>query len=349
MHLKNGLAKAALAVMVAASPVLAEDDDFVSGKAIRIVTTGTPGGQSDQMARIFADAITRRHPETSVRVDNMRTQGNVVAMKDVYDSGPKEIDIAIISAGIIFKQMTDQDLPFDLSEMKAIGSLASSNYMLAIRNDKQWDLSAKKFTQEQLQIGVHYRAASDYFMSQLLNVTTNLDIKAIEGFETDVMVTTLLAGDFNAILMGASDPVSQNFPTDLKPVLLIGQSQTYPDFANGAPRLRDVASNEIEMDIVNVLESISDVGRILLAEPGISDGDLTDLISDFEEIVNDENYLEANKKIDVSISPSNAKNVNELFDALLSSDSPINKKIQSALACGAAQADSRRDDCSSNL
>lgn len=345
MSLSSKIIAMSIAWIALTGPSLAQDE-FVGGKAIRIVTTGTPGGQSDQMARIFADAVQNLHPDTQVRVENMRAQGNVVALKEVYESGPKEIDIAIISAGPILKQMTDENLPFDLSKMKAIGSLASSNYLLAVRNDAQWDLRAEKFTQPQLTIGVHYRAASDYFMSQLLNTQTNLDIKAVEGFETDVMVTTLLAGDFNAILLGASDPVSKNFPADLKPVLLIGQSNTYPDFTKSAPRLRDSLSQPSDMEIVNVLETISDAGKILLAEPSISQDDLNDVISAFTTIVSDPAYVTENQKIDIAISPSDAATINSLFSSLLSKDNALSLKIQSALSCGVEQAEHRVGECS---
>lgn len=335
---------AALHSTLAASAAMA-DTEFLGGKTLRIVTTGTPGGQSDQMARIFAEAINRLHPSANARVENMRKQGNVVALKDVYESGPKEIDITIISAGPIFKQITSDDLPFDLSKMPAIGALASSNYLLAARNDADWSFDVEKYTQKQLKIGVHYKASSDYLISQLVNSETNLDVLAVPGFETDVMVSTLLAGDFNAILMGAADPVAQNFPSDLKPLLLIGQSTTYPEYTNGTPRLRDVVAHDADAEIVSIIEKISDAGRILLAEPSISASDKADLEATFSALVVDEHYIAENAAIEVEISPTSGADVDALLDALLAKDSPVSGKLNRALACGENQAANRSGKC----
>lgn len=340
---KTNILRALTVMLTLSTPAFAEE--FLNGKTVRIVTTGTPGGQSDQMARIFADALNRFYPSSKARVENMRQQGNVVALKEVYESGPREIDIAIISAGPIFKQMTTDNLPFDLSNMPAIGSLASSNYLVALRNDTNWDFTENSQTQSQLKIGVHYSASSDYLISQLLNSQTNLDILAVPGFETDIMVSTLLAGDFNAILMAAADPVSQNFPSELKPLLLIGQSSTYPEYTHGTPRLREVITSTAENDIVNVIEKISDAGRILLAEPSISSDDMRDLEAAFSMIVRDVTYVSNNHDINVEISPTSGSDVDILLDALLSPTSVIASEVSTALVCGEARSATRSKNC----
>ena len=211
-------------------------------QSIRIfTTTGTPGGASDQFARAFAKALERDQPGAAVTVQNLRSKGNVVVIKDVYEFGSREINLTVVSAGVIFDQLSKgNELPFDLSKMPAVGSFTSSNFLLGLGSGTEWDFKIPRAEQPQLKIAVHYRSASDYFFAVLMNAVTNLNILPAEGFETDIMKTMFLAGDLNAIMLSGTDPEAGLVESgEMKPVLLIGTAE-YPKSFSGAARLVDV-------------------------------------------------------------------------------------------------------------
>ena len=307
----------------------------LEGRSIRIVTTGTPGGASDTLARIFADSLAEKVPGVSCTVVNMRSKGNVVALKEVYESGERDIVLSVISAGVIFQQISKGgELPFDLARMPAIGSFTSSYFALGLGKDVAWDFSKARGTQPQLKIGVHYRSASDFFFAALLNQVTNLNIKIAEGFETDVMQTMFLAGDFNAIVFSAVGSELDTVKSgDLKPALLIGTG-SYASVVASAPRLPEVVTPDADPEIVSTMQQITDCGRVLLAAPSTPPEVVDALRAAFDAVVKSESYAAKTATLGEGLDPKNGAEVSALFGRLFAAGSPLQAKLKAAVECG---------------
>lgn len=328
------------------SKVRAQEVAPLTQKAIRIFTTGTPGGASDQFARAFAKALERDQPGASASVQNLRSKGNVVVIKDVYESGSREINLTVISAGVIFDQLSKgNELPFDLSKMPAIGSFTSSNFLLGVGPGTEWDFKKPRAAQPQLKIAVHYRSASDYFFAVLLNAVTNLNILPAEGFETDVMKTMFLAGDLNAIMLSGTDPeVGLVESGDMKPVLLIGTAD-YPKSFSGAARLADVVDPKADQEVVKAVQQVSDFGRLLLAAPKTSPEALDALRVAFLRVSADPVYKSDLEAAGLVSTPRPGDEVDVFLKQLLGGASSLRQKITAAMECGRKIADGGSAQC----
>ncbi|HUQ38077.1 MAG TPA: hypothetical protein VM144_17035 [Aestuariivirga sp.] len=336
----------ALAASVFSSRVQAQDSSPLTQQSIRIFTTGTPGGASDQFARTFAKALERDQPGASVTVQNLRSKGNVVVIKDVYESGSREINLTVISAGVIFDQLSKGDkLPFDLSKMPAIGSFTSSNFLLGVGPGADWDFKKPRAAQPQLRIAVHYRSASDYFFAVLLNAVTNLNILPAEGFETDVMKTMFLAGDLNAIMLSGTDPEAGLVESgEMKPVLLIGAAE-YPKQFSGAARLSDVVDPKADQELVKTVQQVSDFGRLLLAAPKTSPEALSALRAAFLRISADPVYTSDLEAAGLASTPRPGEQVDVFLKQLLGEGTSLRLKINAAMECGRKIADNGSAQC----
>lgn len=328
------------------SAVRAEEPAPLIEKAVRIFTTGTPGGASDQFARIFARALERDQPGASVIVQNLRSKGNIVVIKDVYESGSREINLTVISAGVIFDQLSKGDkLPFNLSKMPAIGSFTSSNFVLGVGRGTDWDFKKPRAAQPQLRIAVHYRSASDYFFAVLLNAITNLNILPAEGFETDVMKTMFLAGDLNAIVLSGTDPEAGLVESgDMKPVLLIGAAE-FPKQFSGAARLADVVDPKADQELVKTVQQVSDFGRLLLAAPKTSPEALSVLRAAFLRISADPVYTSDLEAAGLISTPRPGEQVDVFLKQLLGEGTSLRLKITAAMECGRKIADVSAAQC----
>ncbi len=326
--------------------VHAQEPSPLTQKAIRIFTTGTPGGASDQFARVFAQALERSQPGASVTVQNLRSKGNVVVIKDVYESGSREINLTVISAGVIFDQLSKgNELPFDLSKMPAVGSFTSSNFLLGVGQGAEWDFKKPRADQPQLRIAVHYRSASDYFFAVLLNAITNLNILPAEGFETDIMKTMFLAGDLNAIMLSGTDPETGLVESgDLKPVLLVGTTE-YPSSFSRAVRLADVVDAKADPEVVKTVQQVSDFGRLLLAAPKTSPETLDALRVAFSRISNDPAYKSDLEAAGLVSAPRPGDQVDVFLKHLLGEGSSLRPKIAAAMDCGRKVADDNSVQC----
>jgi len=328
------------------SEAWAQEPAPLTQKAIRIFTTGTPGGASDQFARVFAKALEQDQPGASVTVQNLRSKGNVVVIKDVFESGSREINLTVISAGVIFDQLSKGDkLPFDLSKMPAVGSFTSSNFLLGVGRGTEWDFKKPRAAQPQLKIAVHYRSASDYFFAVLLNAITNLNILPAEGFETDVMKTMFLAGDLNAIMLSGTDPESGLVESgDMKPVLLIGAAE-YPKLFSNAARLTDVVDPRADQELVKTVQQVSDFGRLLLAAPKTSPEALVALRAAFLRISADPVYRSELEASGLVSSPRPGEQVDVFLKQLLGEGTSLRMKITAAMECGRNIADGGAAQC----
>ncbi|MEP7172690.1 MAG: hypothetical protein ABI705_04280 [Aestuariivirga sp.] len=328
------------------SKARAQESAPLTQKAIRIFTTGTPGGASDQFARVFAKALERDQPGASVTVQNLRSKGNVVVIKDVYESGSREINLTVISAGVIFDQLSKGDkLPFDLSKMPAIGSFTSSNFLLGVGPGADWDFKKPRAAQPQLRIAVHYRSASDYFFAVLLNAITNLNVLPAEGFETDVMKTMFLAGDLNAIMLSGTDPEAGLVESgDMKPILLVGTTE-YPKSFSSAARLADVVDPKADPEVVKTVQQVSDFGRLLLAAPKTSPEALDALRLAFSRISNDPAYKSDLEVAKLVSAPQSGDQVDLFLKQLLGEGSSLRPKLAAAMDCGRKIADDSSVQC----
>lgn len=328
------------------STARAQESAPLTQKSIRIFTTGTPGGASDQFARAFAKALERDQPGASATVQNLRSKGNVVVIKDVYESGSREINLTVISAGVIFDQLSKgNELPFDLSKMPAVGSFTSSNFLLGVGRGADWDFKKPRAAQPQLKIAVHYRSASDYFFAVLLNAVTNLNILPAEGFETDVMKTMFLAGDLNAIMLSGTDPEAGLVQSgDMKPVLLIGTAD-YPKSFSGAARLVDVVDPKADPEVVRTIQRVSDFGRLLLAAPKTSPVAVDALRAAFIRISNDPAYKSDLEVARLVSAPRPGDQGDVFLKQLLGEGTVVRQKITAAMECGRKIADGSSAQC----
>ena len=268
-------------------------------------------------------------------------------MKEVYRVGAREVNLSLISAGILFQQLSKgKELPFDLSRMPAVGAFTSSYFLLGLRKGTIWDFDKPRSEQQQLKIGVHYRSASDYFFAILLNAVTNLNIKPVEGFETDVMKTTFLAGDFNAMIVSASENEATLIDSgDLKPLVLIGRSE-YPEFVTAGVALSEITNPDASIEVVRTMQEITDFGRILIAAPN-TDLETVGLIRQlFDEITARTDYEEAVEKAGLQSAPRPGKDVQRLFAELFNERSKLRSQISAAVECGQKIAEGHVGDCS---
>ena len=331
---------------VFSSTARAEESAPLTQQSIRITTTGTPGGASDQFARAFAKALERDQPGAAVTVQNLRSKGNVVVIKDVYEFGSREINLTVVSAGVIFDQLSKgNELPFDLSKMPAVGSFTSSNFLLGLGKGTEWDFKIPRAEQPQLKIAVHYRSASDYFFAVLMNAVTNLNILPAEGFETDVMKSMFLAGDLNAIMLSGTDPEAGLVQSgDMKPVLLIGTAE-YPKSFSGAARLVDVVDPKADPEVVRTIQEVSDFGRLLLAAPKTTPVAVEALRAAFIRISNDPAYKSDLEVARLVSAPRPGDQVDVFLKKLLGEGAVVRQKITAAMECGRKIADGGSAQC----
>jgi tripartite-type tricarboxylate transporter receptor subunit TctC len=113
-------------------------ENFFSGKTIRIVVGSSPGGGYDYWARLLARYMSKYIPNNpEVAVQNMPGGGSLVATNYVYSvAKPDGLTLGMPNQLVYMGQIVgDREARFDIQKLNWIGSLDRNPSVLYIRAD----------------------------------------------------------------------------------------------------------------------------------------------------------------------------------------------------------------------
>jgi tripartite-type tricarboxylate transporter receptor subunit TctC len=124
-------------VMLCCVPAIAQDN-FFSGKTIRIVVGSSPGGGYDYWARLLARHMSKYiHGNPEVVVQNMPGGGSLVATNYIYSvAKPDGLTLGMPNQLVYMGQVAgDKEARFDIQKLNWIGSPDRNPTVLYIRSD----------------------------------------------------------------------------------------------------------------------------------------------------------------------------------------------------------------------
>jgi tripartite-type tricarboxylate transporter receptor subunit TctC len=116
-------------------------DNFFSGKTVRIVVGSSPGGGYDYWARLLARHLSKYIPgNPEVVVQNMPGGGSLVATNYVYSvAKPDGLTLGMPNQSVYMGQVvSDKDARFDVQKLNWIGSPDRNTTLLYIRADARY-------------------------------------------------------------------------------------------------------------------------------------------------------------------------------------------------------------------
>ena len=122
----------------------AAQENFYSGKTIRVVVGYAPATTTDQWARIFARHAAKYIPgNPTLLVQNMAGASSMIAANQLYSvAKPDGLTIGFIAPALYFDQLIGRkEAQFDWSKFNWIGSPTRSNELLFVRADAPYKLS----------------------------------------------------------------------------------------------------------------------------------------------------------------------------------------------------------------
>jgi tripartite-type tricarboxylate transporter receptor subunit TctC len=125
------LALAALALTVAALPARAQD---WPQQPIHMVVPFGPGGGSDLIGRILADAIGERLGKAVV-VENKPGAGGIIGNEFIARATPDGYTLGIMTAGQIIASVTRKEMPYDTAALTPVAQVATGSLLMLARPD----------------------------------------------------------------------------------------------------------------------------------------------------------------------------------------------------------------------
>jgi tripartite-type tricarboxylate transporter receptor subunit TctC len=249
------------------------DCSSLEGKTISLVVPYEPGGGYDSYARLLAPYLEEELGAT-IAVENRAGAGGLLALNNLLTEDPDGTTIAIMNGvGAGGSSIAGaQGASFALDDFTYIGRVASEPPLVVTSATGPYQTFDDVRGAQGFRWGSTGPGAEDYVTAGVLSAVFDIDGEIITGFpgsgETEL-----------AILQGNVDGMSGN-PGSRRsaveegtqtPVLLMGEEA--PEWLpEDVPSVTDVEMTEDEQALIDAHLALIEVGRPLVAPPGMEEG-----------------------------------------------------------------------------
>src|SRR5215475_8546658 len=320
-HASRGLmlACAALALtsaMAAADPVA----DFYRGKTVSLYVGFPPGGGYDIYARVLAPHFARHIPgNPQIVIKSMLGGSGIQAAGYMTNVTPQDgTSLGLFLDSLTLGKLLGGHGDFDPVKLTWIGRIVSTATVSVVWHTSPVQTIEEAKTRELLMAGTVPSNTSN-FIPAALNDLIGTKIKVIMGFRgSPDQALAMMRGETHSIGGMSWEAIQTNHQewiTEKKIRILYAQgAQRIKDLPND-PALLDFATDERSRRILALLGSGPDIGRSLVAEPGIPPERAAALRKAFMETMEDPDFVSDMHKRNLTIEPVSGEEVQKLVAA----------------------------------
>jgi len=308
----------AMLALVWGAPAMAADAEaeFFSGRTITYIVSTDPGGGYDLYGRLLARNLGKYLPGTRIIVRNVPGAGQIIGANTIYASRPDGLTFGIFNTGMIYGQLLGlEGIRFDLREMSWIGSLAAEGraLMVSSRSEIQ-NIRDMQVSETEILMASAGLGSSSYVETKILQSALGLNVRIISGMLGGDTHLSMLRGELSGSLNAASSHDEFVARGDGKYILSIsgGESQL-----PGVPQARDLVTDADALRLLNLVETVGDLGRLTVGPPDIPPSRLAYLRDAFARVANDPELLAQAESLNIPISPTEGAEVEIKMRAVL--------------------------------
>jgi tripartite-type tricarboxylate transporter receptor subunit TctC len=307
--MKRMFAAAAIAVCIAPWAVQAEG--YFEGKTITYIIATDPGGGYDTYGRLIGNYLEKHLKAGNVVFKNLPGAGHIVGANTLAASAPDGLTIGTFNTGLIYAQILKREgVEFDLTTMGWIGKAAADPRVMILGAESGYKSyeDLKKAT-DPVMFAASGVGSASYTDTNLIASALDLDIEIIPGYN----------GNEGEMAMLRNEVVGQvGSLSSLKPFVDAGNGTIVLGIGGDVqPQAIDLASSDKGKSIANLVQALSELGRLTAAPPGVPDDVLQELRDAYWASVTDPDLLAEAAKLDIPIEPANGADVETLVKAAL--------------------------------
>jgi tripartite-type tricarboxylate transporter receptor subunit TctC len=295
---------------------------YASRPQMKIIISSTTGGGYDLFGRLIARYLPNYLPGTPQLVpQNMPGAGGMTAANYLYNIAPKDgSTIGIIDRGVPTAELLygkDSNSLFDATKFNWIGSLAKEIGvgMLSTRSSAQTVEDLK--TRETILASNGLETDSAMY-PRLLNATLGTKFRVIAGYPGQVeYYFSMIKGETDGLFMsGWSGPNRLSALRDHEAgairYFVQMSAQRHPDFGD-TPTIFELVKSDTDRKIIEILMSRLELGRPILAPPGVAADRINMLRAAFEKMSQNEDMISEAKKSGNQIDPINGASAQDMI------------------------------------
>ena len=281
----------------------AADSNLFSGKTITYIVAVGPGGGYDTYGRLVARYMQKHLPGSRFIVRNVPGAGHIVGANTLYAAKPDGLTIGTFNTGLIYDQLMQREgVLFDLRKFGWIGKAAADSRALLIASNSGFknldDLQRSKAPVKFAASGV---GAADYVETRIIADALHINAQIISGFTGNAGEMSMLRQEV-AAKISTLDAMEDFIKAKhgYWALSLTEDAAVLP----GVPRAMSYAKNDRMRRLLTLVETLSDIGRLTAAPPGVPRNILDAERRAYDAAVRDPEFLTEAKKLQLPISPA---------------------------------------------
>ena len=324
-----------LLACAACIPARADEADFYRGKTLTLTIGTGAGGGYDTYGRLVARHIGRLLPGApNVIVQNMPGASSLVLTNFLFNKAPRDgTAIGVINQAMPMEQLlSTEGIAYDANRFNWIGRASS-----AVETGIVWHTSPvmkieDTFTRETI-VGGTGPTSSTVFIPTLLNNLAGTKFKVITGFNgTNEIGLAMERGEVE----GSGTPLESlksyraNWMREKKiRVLVLWSAQREADMPV-VPSIVELGRTDEARRILKFFASADDIGRSVVAPPGLPGERIITLRRAFDAVMRDASFLEEAARAGVEIKPLSGEKLQEMVAEVATFPKELIGKARSA-------------------
>jgi tripartite-type tricarboxylate transporter receptor subunit TctC len=318
----------------------------LAGKTVKLIIAGSPGGSHDAYGRTLAKHLQQLLPQTDFAIQNNRKAGGLLAAQEVQQADGNSITLGLFHPSMLYMQLLDQhENAFDLKEFRWIASLSRDQRFYGVRRGfAPATLEGVRTHDGQALAGTSASGARSDIDLLLGSALTGLKLKVVYGFRSSAQRKAIIAEELDVMVGSLAGNQELMESGDIIPVLKISPDH-YPDTFAGIPALRDNMLPGAPGELVELMEAINDMGRILAAAPNTEDEDVQALREATQKLFSDPDYQRENRELGLYLSPEPGNSVDDRINVLLTGRPTLKTSLAKAVECGRRISEAQANAC----
>ena len=310
--------------------------DFYTGKTVRIVNWAAAGGEYDVHGRLVSRYIGKYIPgQPAVVHQTMTGGGGMTAANFLYNVAPQDGTSMGVMVGTLalFQAFGDSAVKFDATKFHWVGTIASTK-----ENVSAWHTAPVKTFEDLLTheftTGASGRSSPSYMIPTLMNKLLGTKIRIVTGYPGGSQVNLALErgevqGRYNT--WSSWKTTKPDWLREKKINILVQQALTKPADLPGPPMLIELAKNEEDRRIFELMAIGSEMGRPMAAAPGTPADRLKALIAAYRSMLKDAEFMAEAKKLDIELDPVVGEDLQRLAVRAISTPPAIVARLKQLL------------------
>jgi tripartite-type tricarboxylate transporter receptor subunit TctC len=274
--------------------------DFYKGRTVTIVVGSDVGGGYDLTARTLAHHLARHIPgHPGIIVQNKPGASSIVAANYVYEVSPKDgTVIAAVQRPIPFQTLFgDAGVRFDVRKLQWLGSTTNELGVVVA-----WHTAPQQSVDDlfrfEMVVGGNGPATDTELFPRAMNNVLGTKFRIVSGYPGQAQIALAMERQevqgtgnwsFSDIEKGHPDWIADR---KIRILLQLGLSKSASPDLRAVPLVMDIAHNESERHVFEILMGMKALGRPYFVAPGVPKERADALRTAFMATMNDPEFLD---------------------------------------------------------